>query len=201
MNDTNDTGDAYNTIAAPAEGVYRDRGSKFLAYAFPVQSEQEAREHVATIRREHYSARHHCYAYRTGKEGATFRANDDGEPSGTAGKPILGQLLSANLTNVLVVVVRYFGGTLLGTSGLIAAYRSATAAAIANAQVVQRAWEVVLTVTFPYAAMSGVMKIVKGEQLRILAQDFGSEECSVSVSVREGKARSVQEMLAAAATA
>jgi uncharacterized YigZ family protein len=199
--DSQSTSDTYNTIAAPAEGACRDKGSKFLAYAFPVESEQEARQRVASVKKEHYSARHCCYAYRIGKAGAHFRANDDGEPSGTAGKPILGQLLSANLTNVLVVVARYFGGTLLGTSGLTAAYKSAAAAAIAGAQVVQRTWDAVLTVTFPYAGMNAIMKIVKDAQLRILSQDFGSEQCSLSASVREGKAKSVQEQLAAAAAA
>ncbi|MDR0687472.1 MAG: YigZ family protein [Prevotellaceae bacterium] len=185
--------DTYITIAAPAEGVYRAKGSKFIAYLFPVQSEQEAKQHVAAAKQEHYGARHHCYAYRMGKDGALFRANDDGEPSGTAGKPILGQLLSANLTNVLLVVVRYFGGTLLGTSGLIVAYRSAAAAAVANAQVVQRTWDVVLTAKFPYTNLNGVMKIVKDEQLRVLSQDFDSGQCSISVSVREGKAQRVQD--------
>ncbi|MDR1342904.1 MAG: YigZ family protein [Prevotellaceae bacterium] len=190
--------DTYNTIAAPAEGVYKDKGSKFLAYAFPVQNEQEVKERIASVKREHHSARHHCYAYRMGKEGALLRANDDGEPSGTAGKPILGLLLSANLTNVLVVVARYFGGTLLGTSGLATAYKSATANAIAGAQVVQRAWEAVLTAKFPYAGMNGVMKIVKDEQLRILSQEFDNDRCYISVGVRESKARSVQEQLTAA---
>jgi uncharacterized YigZ family protein len=192
--------DTYNTIAAPAEGIYRDSGSRFIAYAFPVQSEQEAKERIASVKKEHHSARHHCYAYRVGRGGALFRANDDGEPSGTAGRPILGLLLSASLANVLVVVVRYFGGTLLGTSGLTAAYKRATATAVANAQVVQRTWEAVLTAKFPYAAMSRVMKIVKDEQLRVIAQDFGGEECRISVGVREGKAQRVQEQLAAAAT-
>jgi uncharacterized YigZ family protein len=187
--------DTYLTIAAPAEGLYRDKGSRFLAFAFPVESEPEVKRHVAAIRQEHYGARHHCYAYRIGKEGALFRANDDGEPSGTAGKPMLGQLLSANLTNVLVTVTRYFGGTLLGTSGLIAAYRSAAAAALANAQVVQRTWDVVINAQFPYASLNEVMKLVKEEQLRVLSQDFGSERCSISLSVREGKAQRVKEIL------
>jgi uncharacterized YigZ family protein len=187
--------DTYSTIAAPAEGSYREKGSRFLACAFPVQSEEAVRRYVAAVRQERYGARHHCYAYRMGKDGALFRANDDGEPSGTAGKPILGQLLSANLTNVLLVVTRYFGGTLLGTSGLIAAYRSAAAAAIAGAQVVQRTWDVALTAAFPYANLNAVMKLVKEEQLRVLAQDFGSEQCTISLSVRESKAQRVQKRL------
>jgi uncharacterized YigZ family protein len=187
--------DTYSTIAAPAEGSYREKGSRFLACVFPVQSEEEATQRIAAVRQERYGARHHCYAYRMGKEGALFRANDDGEPSGTAGKPILGLLLSSNLTNVLLVVTRYFGGRLLGTSGLIAAYRSAAAAAIAEAQVVQRTWDVELTATFPYANLNAVMKLVKEEPLRVLAQDFGSELCSISVSVRESKEQRIRERL------
>lgn len=187
--------DTYSTIAEPAEGLYREKGSRFLAYAFPVQSEQEVKRHVEAIRQEHYGARHHCYAYRIGKDGARFRANDDGEPSGTAGKPILGQLLSAGLTNVLMVVTRYFGGTLLGTSGLIAAYRSAAAAAVANARVVQRTWDVELSAAFPYARLNEVMRLVKEEQLRVLSQDFGGEQCAICVSVRESRAQRVRERL------
>ncbi|MDR0566474.1 MAG: YigZ family protein [Prevotellaceae bacterium] len=187
--------DTYSTISAPAEGLYREKGSRFLSFAFPVQSEEEVKQRIAAVRQEHHSARHHCYAYRLGKEGALFRATDDGEPSGTGGKPILGQLLSANLTNVLLVVTRYFGGTLLGTSGLIAAYRSAAGAAIAGAQVVQRTWDVELTATFSYANLNEVMKLVKEEQLRVLRQDFRSEQCSICLSVRESKAQRVRERL------
>jgi uncharacterized YigZ family protein len=187
--------DTYLSISAPAEGAYRDKGSRFLAFAFPVEGEPDVKRHLAAIRQAHYGARHHCYAYRIGKGGGQFRANDDGEPSGTAGKPILGQLLSANLTNVLVAVARYFGGTLLGTSGLTAAYRSAAAAAIANAQVVQRTWDVELTAQFPYASLNAVMKLVKDEALRVLSQDFGSERCSISLSVRESKAQRVREIV------
>ncbi len=179
--------DTYLTISAPSEGTYKEKGSKFTAYAYAVQSEEEVKEHVGRIKKEFYDARHHCYAYRIGKDGARFRANDDGEPSGTAGKPILGQLLSANLTNVLVVVVRYFGGTLLGTSGLITAYKSATADAIANAQVVERTWNVELVVDFAYEQMNAVMKVVKDEQLQVLSQDFGDTACRITLSVRESK--------------
>ncbi len=119
--------DSYKTLESPAEGTYREKGSRFLAFGFPVQNEEEIRNILASLRKKYHDARHHCYAYRLGTTGEAYRVNDDGEPSGTAGKPILGQLLSNNLTHVLVVVVRYFGGTLLGTGGLITAYRSATA--------------------------------------------------------------------------
>ena len=118
--------DSYKTLENPAEGIYREKGSRFLAFGYPVHNEEEIKIRVAALRKKYHDARHHCYAYRLGPAGETYRVNDDGEPSGTAGKPIYGQLLSNNLTNVLVVVVRYFGGTLLGTGGLITAYRSAT---------------------------------------------------------------------------
>ncbi len=187
--------DIYFTIASPAEGTYKEKGSKFTAYAYPVQSEEEVKEHVARIKKEFYDARHHCYAYRIGKEGVRFRVNDDGEPSGTAGKPILGQLLSANLTNVLVVVVRYFGGTLLGTSGLITAYKTATADAVANAQIDERTWSEELTASFPYEVMNSVMKVVKDEGLQVLLQDFDHTTCRITLSVRESKISAVRKKL------
>ena len=129
--------DLYRTVAAPAEAACRERSSKFLSWIFPVRSEEEIREHLDALRKRFFDATHHCYAWRLGPRGEAFRANDDGEPSGTAGKPILGQLLSNNLTDCLVVVVRYFGGTKLGVPGLIAAYREATADVIAQAQIVE----------------------------------------------------------------
>ncbi|MDR2937903.1 MAG: IMPACT family protein [Prevotellaceae bacterium] len=179
--------DSYRTIAAPAEGAYKDKGSKFTAYAFPVENELQVKNLVARLKKDFYDARHHCYAYRIGKNGAQFRANDDGEPSGTAGKPILGQLLSADVTNVLVVVVRYFGGTLLGTSGLIAAYKNATADALVNAQIVERTWNAEVTFDFAYEQMNAVMKVVKDERLQIISQNFGDTVCQITLSVRESK--------------
>jgi len=188
--------DLYQTIAAPAEGVFKDKGSRFLAYAYPVQSEQEdVKLLLQNLRREHHAARHHCYAFRMGKGGAAYRANDDGEPSGTAGKPILGQLVAADITNTLVVVVRYFGGTLLGTSGLIAAYRAATADAIAHAQIVQRTWNVELCISCPYAQLNEVMKIVADEHLTSTAQAYENERCRLAFSVRESMAGAVMKRL------
>ena len=141
--------DSYLTIAAPAEASSRERSSKFLAYAYPVQQEEQIREILDGLRKKYYDATHHCYAWRLGPGGAAFRANDDGEPSGTAGKPILGQLLSNNLTDCLIVVVRYFGGTKLGVPGLIAAYRESAAEAIAAARIVERTVDRTIRVDFP----------------------------------------------------
>jgi uncharacterized YigZ family protein len=185
------------TIAAPAEGIYREKGSRFLAFAFPVQRTEEVNQHLAHLQSLHHTARHCCYAYRMGKDGASFRANDDGEPSSTAGRPILGQLLSAGLTDVLIVVVRYFGGVLLGTSGLTTAYRQAAAAAIAAAQVVQRQWESPLAFSFPYHRMGEVMQLVKHERLRVLAQDFTCDPCRLTLSVPDDRMAEVRQRLAA----
>ncbi|MDR1225522.1 MAG: YigZ family protein [Prevotellaceae bacterium] len=187
--------DTYNTITSPTEGIYKEKGSKFTAYAYPVESEQQVKDLVAQIKKKFYDARHHCYAYRIGKNGVNFRANDDGEPSGTAGKPILGQLLSANVTNILVAVVRYFGGTLLGTSGLTTAYKSAAADALANAQIATLTWNAELTVDFPYEQMNAIMKVVKDERLQIISQDFNSTACKIRLSIREGKLDDVKKKL------
>ena len=149
--------DSYLTIAAPAEAASRERSSKFLAYAYPVQQEEQIREILDGLRKKYYDATHHCYAWRLGPGGAAFRANDDGEPSGTAGKPILGQLLSNNLTDCLIVVVRYFGGTKLGVPGLIAAYRESAAEAIAAAEIVELTVDRTVRVDFPYVAMNACL--------------------------------------------
>ena len=130
--------DTYKTIEKPSEGLFKDKGSKFISFAFPVDNEEEIKEIVQSIKKEHHSARHHCYAWRLGADQLLFRANDDGEPSSTAGKPILGQIQSFDLTNILIVVVRYFGGTLLGVSGLINAYRNAALDAINQAEIVEK---------------------------------------------------------------
>jgi uncharacterized YigZ family protein len=130
--------DSYKTIKKESQGYFKDKGSKFLAFAFPVKSEEEIKEILTRLRKEHHSARHHCYAWRLGSEEITFRANDDGEPSSTAGKPILGQLLSFEVTNILIIVVRYFGGTLLGVSGLINAYKNAAADSLNNAEIIEK---------------------------------------------------------------
>lgn len=164
--------DAYKTIAEPSTGIYKEKGSKFLAYAFPIYEEEQARKHVETLKKEYYDARHHCYAWQLGMSKEHFRVNDDGEPSGTAGKPILGQILSNELTNILIVVVRYFGGIKLGTSGLIAAYKAAAADAIANAQIVEETVKEYYEIHFNYEAMNDVMRIIKEEQPQIIRQVF-----------------------------
>ncbi|MDR2359224.1 MAG: IMPACT family protein [Prevotellaceae bacterium] len=172
----------YKTIAAAATGVFKDKGSKFLSFAFPVEAEEQAKEQVRKIKKEYFDARHHCFAYRMGAGGEQWRASDDGEPSSTGGKPILGQLLSRELTNVLVVVARYFGGTLLGVPGLINAYRSAAADALDNAQVVEKAVQEIFTVTFPYRHMSAMMKLLKEEQAEICMRQCDTE-CAFEVAV------------------
>lgn len=186
--------DLYRTVAAPAEAACRERSSKFLSWIFPVRSEEEIREHLDALRKRFFDATHHCYAWRLGPHGEAFRANDDGEPSGTAGKPILGQLLSNNLTDCLVVVVRYFGGTKLGVPGLIAAYREATADVIAQAQIVERTVDRQVTVDFPYVAMNDIMRVVKELQPRIEAQEFDNL-CTMRLSIRESRADLLEERL------
>jgi uncharacterized YigZ family protein len=157
--------DTFKTIFKPSEGLYKDKGSKFISFAFPVGSEEEIRTLVQQIRKEHHSARHHCYAWRLGPEKLHFRANDDGEPSSTAGKPILGQIQSFDLTNILIVVVRYFGGTLLGVSGLINAYRNAASDAIIHADIIEKLVEKQVLIEFDYLVMNEVMKLFKEEKL------------------------------------
>lgn len=186
--------DTYLTIAAPSEAASRERSSKFLAYAYPVQSEEQIRNLLDALRRKYYDATHHCYAWRLGPTGAAFRANDDGEPSGTAGKPILGQLLSNDLTDCLVVVVRYFGGTKLGVAGLIAAYREAAAEAIGAAEIVERTVDRTVTVDFPYVAMNDLMRVIKEEQPRIEEQRFDNL-CTMRLSIRESRAEALIEKL------
>jgi len=175
--------DVYQTIAAPSTGEFRDRGSRFHAYAFPAYSEEECMEHLAEAKKEHNKARHHCYAYRLGMDNNNFRANDDGEPSGTAGRPILGQIDSFGLTNTFVVVVRYFGGTLLGTSGLINAYKLSAANALEQATIIKKVVEDIYILKFDYALMSNVMNAIKQQDLEMVKQDFG-HTASVSVAIR-----------------
>jgi uncharacterized YigZ family protein len=178
--------DSYQTIDGEAEGLFRDKGSRFMAFARHVESEEEIREHLAALRKKYYDATHHCYAWRLGPRGEASRSNDDGEPSGSAGKPILGQLLSKELTDIAVVVVRYFGGTLLGVPGLINAYREATAEAIAAARIVTMTEEAYFEVLFPYLAMNEVMKIVKADQPRVVEQAFDNL-CRMVLAVPRSK--------------
>lgn len=176
--------DTYRTITAPAEGLFKDRGSKFIAFAYPIRSEDEVKPLLAALRAEHSKARHFCWALRISPDRSVFRIQDDGEPSGTAGRPILNSLLSADLTNLLVVVVRYFGGTLLGVPGLINAYKSAAVDAIQAAQVVERTVNDVYDIEFDYLAMNDVMRLFKEEQLNILSQNFDNS-CQIRFEVRK----------------
>ncbi len=176
--------DTYLTIDAPSKGEYKDRGSKFLAYAFPINTEADWQARLEEVRKLHPKARHHCFALRLGLDKNYFRANDDGEPAGSAGRPILGQIDSFGLTNVLVVVARYFGGTLLGVPGLIAAYKGSAQDALAQAQITQKTLEAVYEVNFDYALTSNVMQALKQNNFTLLAQEYDVQTTRIVCSVR-----------------
>ncbi|MES2652258.1 MAG: YigZ family protein [Bacteroidota bacterium] len=176
--------DTYRTLKTTSEGIFRDKGSKFIAYAYPITNETEIKSILTTLRTEHPKARHFCWAFRLTPDRGIFRINDDGEPSGTAGRPILNTLLSADVTNVLMVVVRYFGGTLLGVPGLINAYKSASIEAIKANEVIARTINDVYEIRFDYLFMNDVMRILKEEQLNVLKQEFDSN-CLVRFEVRK----------------
>ena len=182
--------DSYLTIEGNAEAIFKERSSKFLCYAFHVESEEEIAACLEPLYKRYYDATHHCYAWRLGPQGENFRANDDGEPSGTAGKPILGQLLSNDLTDCLVVVVRYFGGTKLGVSGLIQAYKESTAAVIEEAEIIEKTVDRVFTLEYPYLVMNDIMRIIKEEQPNILSQEFDNL-CTMHLSMRESRAEAL----------
>ena len=176
--------DSYRTITALSEGTYSEKRSKFLAFAIPVRSVEEVKQIVAEYQKKYYDARHVCYAYMLGAERAEFRANDNGEPSGTAGKPILGQINSNELTDILIIVVRYFGGVKLGTSGLIVAYRLAAAEAIAAAEIIEKTVDEEITFYFEYPFMNDVMRIVKEEAPDIVSQGYDND-CSMTLRIRK----------------
>ena len=187
--------DEYKTITATGgEGYYTEKRSKFLAFAHHVESVDEVKELLAAYRKKYFDARHVCYAYTLGPAREEFRANDDGEPSSTAGKPILGQINSNELTDILVVVVRYYGGVNLGTSGLIVAYREAAAEAIANCQVETRQVEEVISYTFAYPLMNDVMRIVKEMNPRIVSQTYDNT-CDIRLSIRQSEAEQLRQRL------
>ena len=176
--------DTYKTIKAPSSGIFKDRGSKFIGLAYNVDSVDEAQEILDSVKKEYRDARHHCYAYKIGLDDYTWRVNDDGEPSGTAGKPIMGQINSFELTNLLIVVVRYFGGTLLGVGGLISAYRNAAREALSNAIVLKKLIKVEYDLEFPYSAMNDVMTLIKDENLEQSHQVF-ELNCTLRISLRK----------------
>lgn len=180
--------DEFLTITdTPAEGFYSEKRSKFLAFAFHVTSEEEVKQYVAEFRKKYYDARHVCWAYMLGADRTDFRANDDGEPSSTAGKPILGQINKNELTDILIIVVRYYGGVNLGTSGLIVAYRTAAAEAIANAEIISQFVEEEVVFDFPYIMMNDVMKIIKDMSPRIISQTYDNT-CEMKLSIRKSEA-------------
>lgn len=176
--------DSYRTIDKPTEGLFKDKGSKFIAYAFPFRDEEQLKDFISTIKVLHPKARHHCWAYRLSPDRSVYRVNDDGEPAGTAGRPILNVLLSAELTNVLVIVVRYFGGTLLGVPGLINAYKNATQQALENAEIIEMTVNDRYGISFGYLVMNDVMRIVKEEGLKIDQQIFDNA-CYFEVEIRQ----------------
>ena len=187
--------DEYKTISGTSEGYYAEKRSKFLAFAHHVETTDEVKDIVAGYRKKYYDARHVCYAYMLGAERLEFRANDDGEPSSTAGKPILGQINSNELTNILIVVVRYYGGVNLGTSGLIVAYREAAADALAHATVETRQVEEIVKYSFAYPQMNDVMRIVKDMNPRIISQTF-ENTCEIVLSIRKSEAEHFRSRLA-----
>ena len=186
--------DSYLTIAAPSSGTYTEKRSKFLAFAFPVSTAEEVKTLVDAHTKKYYDARHVCYAYMLGHERLVFRANDNGEPSGTAGKPILGQINSNELTNILIIVVRYFGGVKLGTSGLIQAYKAAAAEAIAAAAIVEKTVDEQISIAFEYPLMNQVMRIVKEEEPAIVSQSFEGD-CLMTLSIRASRMPRLRDRL------
>ncbi len=187
--------DTYRTIKGPAEGLYKEKGSKFLAFAFPVRSTDEVKQHLEALRKEYFDARHLCYAYILGPTKDVYRENDDGEPSGTGGRPIHGQLLSADLTDTLIVVVRYFGGVLLGASGLANAYKTAARDAIEHAEIVEKTIDVRYRLQFEYVLMNDVMRIVKEFGLTPMNQDYNLD-CRLELSVRQSQSVRLYDALA-----
>ena len=186
--------DTYLTIQDKSEGIYTEKRSKFLAFAHPVETIDEIKDLLTDYKKKYYDARHVCYAYMLGPERTDFRTNDDGEPSCTAGKPILGQINSRELTNILVVVIRYFGGVKLGTSGLIVAYREAAAEALSAATVIEKTIEETVTFTFPYVMMNSVMRVVKELNPRIVEQKY-DETCIITLAIKRSMAPMLEERL------
>ena len=184
----------YKTIAKPSEGIYREKGSKFIALAFPVRTEDEVKEHLTAVKKQYYDARHHCYAYILGPNKDAYRLNDDGEPSGTAGRPIYGQLLSKDVTDTLIIVVRYFGGVKLGVSGLLNAYKIAAKEALENNVIIEKYVEEHYKISFPPLSMNKVMQLLKRETVKIQSQQFETE-CMIDFIVQKREADYILEAL------
>ena len=186
--------DTYLTIDKPTEAIFKDKGSKFLAFGYPVENDQQIKDILNQLKKEHHTANHHCYAYRLGADKMNFRANDDGEPNNTAGKPILGQIQSNDLTNILIVVVRYFGGTLLGVSGLINAYKNSAADVIKLSTIVEKQILFNYTIQFYFEHLNDVMKLLKQLDCKIINQQFDNN-CEVSFSIRKANSEQCEEKL------
>ncbi len=184
--------DTYKTISTQAEGIYKEKGSKFIAFAVPADTEEKVKEHISDFRKRFHDARHQSYAYRLGFDKSAFRINDDGEPSGTAGRPIYSQIITRDLTNVLVIVIRYFGGIKLGVSGLIRAYKTAADAALENSEIITKTVHDLFEIEFEYGNMEDVMKIVKENTLNQISHNYNLH-CSLTLSVRKGQAEQVYE--------
>jgi uncharacterized YigZ family protein len=185
--------DSFNTIEKETEGYFKDKGSKFYSYAFPLRNEEKVKEIIVILKKKHHGARHFCYAWKLGTENIRHRANDDGEPSSTAGKPILGQLQSFDVTNILIVVVRYFGGTLLGVSGLINAYKNAANDVLKNSEIVEKLIEKRYKISFTYNELNEVMHLLKQEKYNIENTDF-QENCSLVFTVRKSKSENAVKL-------
>ncbi|GHS91560.1 hypothetical protein FACS1894174_07030 [Bacteroidia bacterium] len=186
--------DSYKTIAKTSEGYITEQRSKFISYALPVSTPEEVKEYVDAYRKQYYDARHVCWAYMLGNERANFRVNDDGEPSSTAGKPILGVINSNGLTDILIIVIRYFGGVKLGTGGLIVAYRAAAQDAITNAEIIEKTVDEDITIVFEYPFLNGIMKIVKEDNPQIITQQFDMD-CEMTLRIRKSEAEKLKSRL------
>lgn len=186
--------DTYQTIATPSEGIYKEKGSKFLAFAFPIFSEEEFKNHLAQLKKDYHDARHHCYAFKLGLTENEYRYSDDGEPNNSAGKPIYGQILSKNITNVGIIVVRYFGGTKLGVGGLVTAYKEAAADALNNAIIIEQTVNNFYQITFDYPVMSEVMNFIKKHELIVSKQIF-ENNCLIEFSIRQTEASFIVDEL------
>jgi uncharacterized YigZ family protein len=186
--------DTYLTIEGKGEGLYKEKGSKFIALAYPVSSEDEIKLILSGLRKEYHDARHYCYAYRLGADKKKFRANDDGEPANTAGQPIYGQIKSNNLTNVVVIVIRYFGGKLLGVGGLINAYRTAAADALSDTKIITKTVSDLYELTFAYTIINDIMRLIEEEKLTIVKQTFEAD-CTIRIGIRLGKSEAIKKRI------